>query len=98
MSHLPKVDNLVVIIYLFSFTGGNWSMRNVTTPLKKLSLYGFKNLCLRTLFFFSTPLFVLTEFSSSSCQNPRTYSLKASQLCKVTIAKTSNSIYRYTVL
>ena len=90
MSQLPKADNLVVIIYLFSFTGRNWSMRNVTTPLKELSLYGFKNLSLRTLFFFSTALFVLTEFSSSSCQNARTYSLKVTQFCKVTITKTSN--------
>ena len=35
-------------------------------------------------------LFALTEISSSPCQNPRTHSLKASQLYKLTFAKTSN--------
>ena len=88
--NLPKVDNLVVIIYLFSFARRNWSMRTVTMPLKKLSLYGFKSSCLKSLFFLSTPLFVLTKISNSPCRNARTHSLKTSQLYQLTFAKTSN--------
>ena len=73
--------------YLFSFAGRNWSMRTVTIPFKELSLYGFKNSCLKSLFFLSTPLFVLTEISSSPCRNART---QTCQLYKLTFAKTSN--------
>ena len=65
-------------------------MTTVTIPLKELSLYGFKNSCLKSLFFLSTPLFVLTEISSSPCRNARTHSLKTSQLYKLIFAKTSN--------
>ena len=59
-------------------------------PLKVLSLYGFKNSCLKSLFFLSIPLFVLKEISSSPCRNARTHSLNASQLSILTFAKTSN--------
>ena len=65
-------------------------MRNVTIQLRELFLYGFKNSCLKSLLFLSTPLFVLTEISSSPCRNAQTYSLKTSQLYKLTFAKTSN--------
>ena len=88
--NLPKRDNSVVIIYFFSFAGRNCPMRTVTMPLKELSLYGVKNSCLKSLFFLSTKLFVLTEISSSPCQNTQTHSLKASQLYKLTFTKTSN--------
>ena len=88
--NLLEADNSVVTIYLFSIAGRNWSMTTVTIPLKELSLYGFKNSCLKSLFFLSTPLFVLTEISSSPCQNARTHSLKKSRLYKLTFAKTSN--------
>ena len=85
--NLPETDNSVVTIYLFSFSGRNWSMRTVTIPFKELSLYGFKNSCLKSLLFLSTPLFVLTEISSSPCRNART---QTSQLYKLTFAKISN--------
>ena len=88
--NLPEAGNSVVIIYLFFFAGRNWSMRTVTMPLKELSLYGFKNSCLKSLFFLSTPLFVLTVISSSPCRNARTHSLKASHVYKLTFAKISN--------
>ena len=88
--NLPEGGNSVVTIYLFSFAERNWSVRTVNIPLKELSLYGFKNSCLKSLFFLSTPLFVLTEISSSLCRNARTHSLKTSQLYKLTFAKTSN--------
>ena len=88
--NLPEADNSVVTIYLFSFAGTNWSKRTFTIPLKELSLYDFKNSFLKSLFFLSTLLFVLTEISSSPCRNARTHSLKTSQLYKLTFAKTSN--------
>ena len=87
--NLPEADNSVVTIYI-SFAGRNWSRRSVTIPLKELSLYGFKNSCLKSLLFLSTPLFVLTKISSSPYRNARTHSLKTSQLYKLTFAKTSN--------
>ena len=89
---LPEADNSLVITYLIYFAGRNWSMRTATMQLEELSLYGFDNSCLKSLFFLSTPLFVLTEISSSPCRNARTHSLKASQLCKLTFAKTLISI------
>ena len=85
---LPEAENSLVITYLIYFTGINWSMRTVTMQLKVLSLYGFNNSCMKSMFFLSTPLFVLTEISSSPCRNARAHSLKASQLCKLTFAKT----------
>ena len=86
-ANLPEADNSVVTIYLFSFAGRNWSMRTFTIPLKELSLYDFKNSCLKALFFLSTLLFVLTEISSSPCRNARTHSLKTGQLYKLTLRK-----------
>ena len=65
-------------------------MTTVTIPLKELSLYGFKNSCFKSLFTLSTPVFVMTEISSSPCRNARTHSLKTSQLYKLIFAKTSN--------
>ena len=88
--NLLEADNSVVTIYLFSIAGRNWSMTTVTIPLKELSLYGFKNSCFKSLFTLSTPVFVMTEISSSPCRNARTHSLKTSQLYKLIFAKTSN--------
>ena len=88
--NFPEADDSFVIIYLF-FTGRNWSIRTVTIPFKELSLYGFKNSCLKSMFFLSTPLFVLIETSISPCRNAQTHCLKASKLYKLTFAKTSNT-------
>ena len=53
--------------------------------------------CLKSLFFLSTPLFVLKKLSGSPCRNARTHSFKASQLCKLTFAKTLISIVQLNV-
>ena len=57
MKNPPTIKNKC---YPFSFAGKNCSISTVTIPLNELSLYGFKNSCLKSLFFLSTPLLVLT--------------------------------------
>ena len=71
MKNPPTIKNKC---YLFSFAGKNCSISTVTIPLNELSLYGFKNSCLKSLFFLSTPLLVLTDTSIKPCRNARTQS------------------------
>ena len=71
MKNPPTVKNKC---YLFSFAGKNCSISTVTIPLNELSLYGFKNSCLKSLFFLSTPLLVFTDTSIKPCRNARTQS------------------------
>ena len=62
---IQSVEKKGLGLYLLYVSGRNWSIKTVSIPLNDLSLSGFKNSYLKSLFLRSTPLFVLTDTSSN---------------------------------